>query len=433
MEGIQVTAAGKKLLFTATGDVADASVAPPVIRGSWQATSAAKDNTIGYSVDGVAQPPLAAVYRFTPDNQLSVALQGDAASAACVFPGMIEVDRNHDFVYHVIDSTGAETGARFALYGDIKFEESTNDLVVHLTGGGEAHVLGDTGTQSLEAARNHSASFRGEDLLTYHSSTINQFPGQQDPIVKPAVLDFAGGWDVQDGSVVFLSEVKSSGGTQAVTLGFGGKFKGVTAGFVYHVDGDSPDIALNISGQHVFRSDRATTSLAWETTIGYSAKSFSAQVKVESSTSSAQGQTLSVKGLLHIEHGTAAPLQLDLELEAKYTTRNGELIFRANVQDDGIQTAYDLMLQGSFAYSNLKLTFTADFGNAAGANRVAVSVGIEGNRQSMIQNLKLILNISNTDAAAQVNLSFEARMRFVNGHRVIEKAAPPRIETARTA
>ncbi|MEP6716023.1 MAG: hypothetical protein ABJC09_10650 [Terriglobia bacterium] len=431
MEGIQVTAKGRKLLFTTTGQVADTSGAAPVVKGTWQPDSTAKDNTIGYTLDGAAQTSVPATYAFTADNQLSVALKGDALSPAFVFPGSIEVDRNHDFQYHVIDSTGADTGAKFTLYGAYEFEETTNDLVLHLKGGGEAHVAGDSGTQSLEAARNHLASFKGEDLLTYNASTVNQFPGQNDPIVKPAILAFAGGWDIQNGTVIFLSEIQGSPGKEAVTLGFAGKFKGVTTGFVYHTDGNTTEVALNISGQHVFRSDRAATNLAWETSIGFSAKRFDAQIEVKSTTNLTAGQTLAIAGKLHIQQSVGGPLTLDFNLEATYKFEAGVLVFKAHIQDQGLQTSYDLMLQGSFVYRNLQLTFSADFGSAAGTTTVAASVGIVGNRTSMIQNLQLMLNISQSAAALQVNLSFEARLHFVNGKRVIEKTtAAPKILTA---
>src|SRR5262249_31752907 len=153
---------------------------------------------------------------------------------------------NHDFLYHVIDSTGDDTGVQFTLFGTYEFEKVSNDLVLHLTGGGDAHVIGDTGAQSLEAARNHIANFKSEDLLTYQATTTNQFPTGE-TVDKPAILNFIGSWDIQDGEVVFQSEVQGSLNQPSVTLGFGGKFGGVTAGFIYHADPTSTDIALNVS------------------------------------------------------------------------------------------------------------------------------------------------------------------------------------------
>jgi hypothetical protein len=244
-------------------------------------------------------------------------------------------------------------------------------------------------------------------------------------INKPAILNFIGNWDIQDGTVVFQSEIQGSQGKEAVTLGFGGKFAGVTAGFIYHHDPDSDDIALNISGQHTFRSDRATTDLAWDTSIGFSAKTFSAQVHATSTTNFANGQKLAVGGTIDIEHGAATPLTLKLNLEATYSFQGGTLVFKADIQEGGPTPSYDLMLQGNFVYDNLKITFTADFGSAAGATAVSVSVGIEGNRQSMIQNIQLILKLNPSDAAAQLSLSFSARLHFVNGQRVIETTAAP--------
>jgi hypothetical protein len=107
MDGIQVTSAGRKLIFATTGDVVDVSGAGTVVRGKWQSNTAAKDNTIAYTIDGAAQRSLTAVYSFTDDNQLSMALKGDTTSSVFVFPGFIEVDHEHDFLYHLIDGKGA--------------------------------------------------------------------------------------------------------------------------------------------------------------------------------------------------------------------------------------------------------------------------------------------------------------------------------------
>jgi hypothetical protein len=421
MNGIQVTAGGKKLIFATTGEVADASGADPIVKGQWQSDATAKNNTISYTLDGAAQRSLTAAYVFTADNQLSVALNGDTTSDAFIFPGFVEVDRNHDFLYHVIDSTGAEIGGEFILFGAYEFEAQSNDLVVHLTGGGDVHIVGDSGAQSLEAARNHLANFKGEDLLSYQATTVNNF-SDGTAIDKPAILNFIGNWDIQNGTIVFQSEIQGTQGRESVTLGFGGKFAGVTAGFIYHHDPDSDDIALNIAGQHTFRSDRATTNLAWDTSIGFSAKTFSAQVHAKSITNFANSQTLVVDGTLDIKHSAADPLTIALKLEATYSFQGGALVFKANIQNGGPQPSYDLMLQGNFDYDNLKITFTADFGSAAGGTDVSVSVGIQGNRQSMVQNIQLILNLKNpSDAAAQLSLSFSARLHFVNGQRVIEQ------------
>jgi hypothetical protein len=423
MDGIQVTVSGTRLIFATTGEVADASGADPIVKGQWQSDATAKDNTISYTLDGAAQKSLTAAYVFTADNQLSVALNGDTTSDAFIFPGFVEVDRNHDFLYHVIDSTSAEIGGEFILFGAYEFEAQSNDLVVHLTGGGDVHIVGDSGAQSLDAARNHHANFKGEDLLSYQATTVNNFPDGT-AIDKPAILNFIGNWDIQDGTIVFQSEIQGTQGQESVTLGFGGKFAGVTAGFIYHHDPNSDDIALNIAGQHTFRSDRATTNLAWDTSIGFSAKTFSAQVHATSTTNFANSQTLAIDGTLDIEHGAKDPLTVNLKLEATYSFQGGTLVFKANIQEGGPQPSYDLMLQGNLIYDNLKITFTADFGSAAGGPDVSVSVGVQGNRLSMIQNIQLILNLKNpSDAAAQLSLSFSARLHFVNGQRVIEKTS----------
>jgi hypothetical protein len=100
-------------------------------------------------------------------------------------------------------------------------------------------------------------------------------------------------------------------------------------------------------------------------------------------------------------------------------------VFKANIQEGGVTPSYDLLLQGNFVYNNLRITFNADFGSAAGGPNLSVSVGIAGDRNSMIQNLQLILKLNPSQAAAQLSLSFTARLHFVNGQRVIERTAAP--------
>ena len=266
---------------------------------------------------------------------------------AFTFVGGIEIDDQHDLQYVLVDNTGASTGKSITVYGELSFAENTNHLSIALAGGGIAEIQGLTGVQSLQAEKNHIAAFRADDLLIFHAETDNDIPGQDDLVTIPAKIDFVGAWDIQDGSLVFHSNIKGSPESPAVSIGFAGTLKGVTAGFVYFADKGQTQAALNITGKHVFKAENATTELAWETSIGFTGKSFLAQVDATSTTHFATGQVLAIKGDLTLQQDDGTPLKMNLSLEASYSfDANNMLVFKALITG-GDQPSYDLMLQGT--------------------------------------------------------------------------------------
>jgi hypothetical protein len=291
---------------------------------------------------------------------------------------------------------------------------------VSLTGGGETAITGASGIQSLEAAKNHTAGFDADDLLTFHAKTVNVFAGEPEPVTKPALLDFVGSWDVQEGTLVFLSQVKSSAGSKEIALGFAGRFKAVTAGFVYFADANGTRAVLNLRGRHVYKGGKG--EFAWQTVIGFTETSFDAKVSVKSSTVNASGQGLTLEGVLALKGSRAAGLSFDLKLEARYEFQAGFLVFKADITN-GIQPSYDLMLAGAFKYSNLQLAFEINYSNAANARKVVVTVGVQGNRESMIKHLALMLDVSESEAKLKLELTLEAKIVLKNGVRVKEVAA----------
>jgi hypothetical protein len=420
LEGLRFTAAGRKLLLATTGDLVDVAGTAEKVVGKWVAQSTQKDNQIRYTVDGAAQAPLKANYSFTKRNQLQVSVTSDGSASKFVFPGRIEVDSNHDFKYFIIDSKGEDTSAFFVLYGEFSFADTTVSLTIKLTGGGVTAVTGASGSQSLETVKNHMAGFDADDLLTFHARTVNVFDGVLEPVSKLAILDFLGNWDIQDGTIVFVSQVRSSPGSREVNLGFAGKFKAVTAGFVYFADASGAKAVLNIRGRHTFKGGAG--SLAWNTVIGFSEKSFDAQVSVTGFVPLESGQSLTIDGKLAIKGGGGKQLSLDLSLQARYDFEAGLLVFRADIATGGLQPTYDLMLAGAFKYSNLNLTFQIQYTNTANAKKLTVAVGVQGSRDSMIRNLALMLDVSESEAKLKLNLTIEARIVLKNGVRVKELA-----------
>ncbi|MCX6633182.1 MAG: hypothetical protein NTW28_36770 [Candidatus Solibacter sp.] len=318
MPGLRVTIGGRRLVFAATGAVLDGVSQQPV--GKWRSESAEKDNRFRYDLAGVAQTLLVAAYRLNGKNQLVLGLPGDGgATAEFTFQGMIAVDADHHFFYELIDDTGRNTGVAFTVYATgFHFAEKSNDLVVELAGGGELNIGGASGAQSLEAVRNHLPQFRADDLLTFEAVTTNVVDGE--PQDFPADLHFGGTFDLERDQLVFLSEIQNTPG-KSVKLGFAGKLKGVTAGFVYFADGLSTDVVLNIHGKHVFNSaGGGQTDLTWETTLGFSGQTFRAAVAVDFARTTASGNILSLNGKLRLEKaaGQTAIGPFDFELKARY-------------------------------------------------------------------------------------------------------------------
>ena len=431
MQGPSVKIGGRQLLFATTGEVAEKTAAATTAVGSWRSDSTEGDNRIRYTIGGQAQPPLPAAYRFNERNQLTVKLSGDdSVPSEFTLQGRISMARDHNVSYFLLKDDGSDTGIKIAVYVEkFDFAEGSNNLVLTLVGGGTAEITGESGVQSLEAERNHLASFRGDDLLTFQAVTRN--PAGDDFLSVPAELDFVGNFDLQGDQLVFISEVKT-GPRPNVSIGFAGKIKAVTAGFVYFADGNTTEVALNIRGQHTFKSTNAVTDLTWETSIGFSNKTFRAAVEVDLTRTTAKGGILDLNGKLKLEKQDGKAPEFDLQLQARYRFNSKNiLVFEANVVG-GDRPRYDLMLEGTFVYSNLKLHFNIQYTNKSGAPALRAEVGLQGSKNSMVQMLRLVLDLSSdNEAKLKLNLSFEVRLRFANGVRI--KEAPKALASGTAA
>jgi hypothetical protein len=112
--------------------------------------------------------------------------------------------------------------------------------------------------------------------------------------------------------------------------------------------------------------------------------------------------------VLALKGSQAAGLSFDLKLEARYEFQAGFLVFKADITN-GIQPSYDLMLAGAFKYSNLQLAFEINYSNAANARKVVVTVGVQGNRESMIKHLALMLDVRSRKLEARADPRSENR------------------------
>ena len=420
MAGPVLTIAGKQLTFGIDGGVIDNTGAS---KGIW---TTQQDNKVAYTVGGANQTPLNAAWSFDANNGLSATFStpdNSATSASFAFSGGIQIDDATHLIYFIVDGTGTETGFKITLTGTLSLTADSANLSLALAGGKAVQISGANDQQILTAAQNEVADFSGEDLLSFAAVTNNPVPGQAGIVLPvPAIINFAGSWDVRKDGLVFVSQVRvPAGGPATIDLAFAGTLKGVTVGFAYFTGPDVSDdtqMAFSITGQHVYNSG----TVNWSSSIGFTGKSFQASVEI-SDQQNIGNNKLSISGKLNLSDTAGGPLSLVLSLSAEYDIdKNGILKFTADVDEGGPTPSYDLKLTGTYKYTNLTLTFGIDYTNIAGAQALTVSIGIQGNQNSIIQNLSLVLNITPAAAQLQLALSFSVRLTFVDGQRVNQPA-----------
>ena len=422
MEGPVITIAGKQLMFGVDGNVVDNACG--AVLGTWTSAASPGDNKFRYTIDGAGQKPLTAAYSFGCDldnsNQLQVQLaaaDGSATSAPYSYVGGIEIDQQNQVSYFLTDHNGARTNVCLTIYGCVSFSQAENNLVIALVGGGTATVAGLGLDGFLRTGPKDYASFKGEDLLEFIAQTTNTIAGLDDALLVDAVIKYYGNWDIQGGGLVFQSNIQNSAAGAQVKLGFAGQLKGVTAGFAYYSGEGNTNLAFHITGRHTFHSG---ADASWTSSIGYSNRSFRAAVTATANIPVGNNK-LTLSGSLTLKNGdgTNQP-SMDFSLHAQYAfDKNGILKFSAAVDQGGPTPSYDLNFSGTFNYSHLDLTFSVDFNDKNG-QAIAVAIGIKGDPRSIIQNLQLAFNYTQAQATASLNLSFSARVRFVDGVKVVE-------------
>ena len=418
MAGPVLTIAGKQLTFGTDGSVADNTGAS---QGKW---TTQQDNKVHYTLGGASQTPLNAAWSLDANNVLSATLStadGTATAPAFAFPGGIEINDATQLIYFIVDASGNQTGFQITLSGTVSLAADSSNLSVVLTGGGTLQVTGDTTQQILTAAQNTVANFNAQDLLNFAAVTSNPIPGQTDAVLPvPAQINFAGSWDIRNSGLVFVSQVQvPAGGPPTIDIAFAGTLKGVTVGFEYFSGPnvtDDTQMAFSITGQHVFNSG----TVNWSSSIGFTGSSFTASVDI-SAQQNIGNNKLALSGKLNLSDTAGGAISMALSLSATYNIdQNGVLKFTADVQEGGPTPSYDLMLTGTYKYSNLSLTFSINYTDKAGAPDLSVSLAVQGDQNSIIQQLSLILNITPAAAQLQLSLSFSVKLMLVDGQRVVQ-------------
>ncbi len=432
MAAPRVTVGGKTLEFQPNGDVRLVEGESSLVRGRWHGRAREGDekaNMFRYSLDDADQTALRAVYSFDDSNQLVVRLEpadGEASEPAAL-PGGIEIDDNHDVLYSLVDENGDPTGGSVVVYGTLRFDEGTNDLVITLEGGGEAFIKGESGIASIEAVENQIEEFDARDLLRFVAITRNRFEAMEFPLPVEAKIEFIGQWDIvpnPEGSnqLVFFSKVKGDPQQPDVKLGFAGTIGAVTAGFVYFADKDGTKAAFSISGKHHWNSEAADTQFAWQSHLGFSDKKFEASLAVDSRTTFAGGGVLAIAGDFTLRKEDGSHMTMQLNLAAKYEWKGNVLVFKADVSSEDDALNYNLTLEGTFRWNKLAVSFAVKLAHQGETTHVQVALSIQGDRDSAIKAISLILDIDEEAAGLRLELTFEVRLRWANGVPVKEPA-----------
>ncbi|HKV34360.1 MAG TPA: ShlB/FhaC/HecB family hemolysin secretion/activation protein [Pyrinomonadaceae bacterium] len=414
MNGLSLNFQGETRVFGPDGNV----LVNDSPSGTWSTQQAGgpKDNQIRYDINGAAQPPVPVKYSFNPQNQLQAvipaAANGGADSDPFTFLGSIQVDDAQDIVYQLIAAdTGAATQRNLTLYGGLRFDSKTHNLVIDLTGGGTAEVTGDSGVASLDALKNDITPFKSNDLLRFKASTTNTLTDGTTKKIA-ADLKFVGNWDLKGNQLVFVSQVKGDVTKPAVTLGFAGKFKAVSAGLAYYADEQGTQFAFNINGQHQWNSGKAN----WDVFLGYSKKQFTAKVSGNLSINKQLGDqrnlTLSADWL--IEHTDGSQTNMKMELSAAYRwSQNNMLTIQAQFSKQGTTLTYDLKVEGKFVFKSGVLTFQIKYNNQDPDNKFSFQIAFTANPTNLIKALSIVLDV--TENSVNINFQFEMRMTWIDG------------------
>ena len=421
MNGLSLNFQGETRVFGPDGIVL-VNAAP---KGTWRTqplAGEAKDNQIRYDINGQAQPPVPVRYSFNPQNQLQavipVAANGGADSDPFTFLGSIQVDDAQDIVYQLIGPDGTALQRNLTLYGGLRFDSKTHNLLIDLAGGGTAEIKGDSGVASLDALKHDITPFKANDLLRFKASTTNVLSNGQTKKIA-ADTKFVGNWDLKGNQLVFVSQVKGDVTKPTVTLGFAGKFKAVSAGLAYFADEQGTQFAFTINGQHQWNSGKAN----WDVFLGYAKKQFTAKVSgnlaINKQLGDQRNLTLSADWLIEHTDGSTTNMKMELSAAYRWSDKN-MLTLQAQFSKQGQTVSYDLKIEGKFVFKSGVLTFQIKYNNQDPDNKFAFQIAFQANPTNLVKALSIVLNV--TENSVDINFQFEMRMTWVDGK--LQKSDP---------
>ena len=425
MNGLSLNFQGETRIFGPDGNVSVLESGQPVTKGTWRSVPLAgepKDNQIRYDINGQAQPPVPVKYSFNAQNQLQAvvpaAANGGADSAPFAFLGSIQIDDQQDIVYQLITPDGASMQRNVTVYGGLRIDPPTHNLVIDLAGGGTAAVKGDSGLTSLQALKHDITPFKSNDMLRFKASTTNTLANGQTKVI-PADMKFVGNWDLKGNQLVFVSQVKGDVTKPTVEIVLAGKFKAISAGLAYFADAQGTQLAFTISGQHQWNSGKAN----WDVFLGFAKKQFTARVSGNLSINKQFGdnRNLTLNADWLIEHKDGTTTNMKMELAAAYRfSQNNMLTIQAQFSKNGQTMSYDLKVEGKFVFKSGTLTFQVKYNNQDPDNKFSFQIAFTANPTNLIKALSIVLNV--TENSVNIDFQFEMRMTWVDGK--LQKSEP---------
>jgi hypothetical protein len=393
---------GTNIAFTAGGVVVRVDAGGDTPIGHWRSDNAT--NSIKFDVSGAPQT-VSCLYSFNTANQLVVQLRNSDRSStiAVTLAGSIHVLDSTEIVYTVVDDSGHVTTDEFNISGRFSFDNN-NHLVISFPDGAPTTSITGNAAQPIQALRNLQPGATAQDKLRFVAATKNSLSGGG-TLTLPASIDIAGTWNVADGTIVF----RASGGTDPTNppvIGFAGKFKGVSAGFLYTPGPGGGQGAFLIAGTHTWNSGTAS----WDVLVGFSNNKFQAQVSGQFA--SADGLTIGGKLDITKGAGTAASFDLELKVQKRFN-QAGMLTVQADVSAfPGHPVSYDLKLEGTFRFNGVALTFDAKVSNAG----ATVAIGLASTSNVFDLKFQLSMTLKGTNhPTVDLGFSFSLTMTFQNG------------------
>ena len=120
-------------------------------------------------------------------------------------------------------------------------------------------------------------------------------------------------------------------------------------------------------------------------------------------------------GDLTLNQANGGPLTMAFNLKATYAWKNNLLTFSADVSDVANAVSYQMMLEGTFKLNHGTIQFAIKLSNTAGANSLTLDLNFQGDKNNLIQALKVHLQINDTKAGTMINGTFDIQLRFVKG------------------
>jgi len=334
--------------------------------GTWESHVGAEGNQLILLFQGESSTTLRVNFGFNDSNQLLVTIPKQegvpVASGEWCLPGRVVINDDQDIEYFLVDDSGVITTQKLVVMANLGLENGTDRIRVQFPDGSEAFILGNNGSQSVEASEYVHGGDLARDLLWFDAVTINKIGAEERSY--PADIQFVGRWDLYQGKLTLVTRYDTTGTKPKGFIAIGGSYKGTNAGLVVESDGA---FAFQIGGSYSWNQSNLTFGLRIGHTPG---NGFEGTLDVNGKIRGANGD-LTIKGGLTLAKGGNS-LAIQLELAVQYTTKFGSLDFSVTASDS---RNYQIFFGGTVSIKKGKVTFAVKFNSTNGVKTIEVEFG----------------------------------------------------------